>query len=127
MRADLKTNQPESLKRRRLHNRHVFCRLQTGTCDNRPCTRSDVWFPILYGLTNAFQKVPVVQFFQEAEGISATHKNRIRFLDCTLSIGNVVDRYQVVPHSAQPLSRLVRILVPVVERERYERDSRPAF
>src|SRR5882724_1737135 len=123
MGADLKTDQPESLKRRRLHDRHVFRRLQTWTCDDRPCTRSDVWFPILYGMTNHFQKIPIVQFFQKAEGISATHKNRIRFLDCTLRMGNVVDGHQVVSHIAKPLARLGRVLVSVVQRKRHEGDS----
>src|SRR6266404_450580 len=122
MGADLKTDQPESLKRRRLHNRHVFCRLQTGTCDDRPCTRSDVWFPILYGMTNAFQKIPVVESFQEAEGISTTHKNRVRFPDCTLRMGDVVDGHQVVSHLAKPRARLGPVLVSVAKRKRHEGD-----
>src|SRR5437868_2272249 len=114
MRADLKTDQPESLKRRWLHDRHVFRSLQTGTCDDRPCARSNVWFPILYGVTNDLPKIPVVEFFQEAEGISATHKNRIRFVDCALRIGNVVDGHQLVSHLEKPLPRLGCVLVTVV-------------
>src|SRR4029077_13839413 len=102
VRADLKIHQPESVKGTRLHDRHVFGRLQAGTSNDRSGTRSYIGFATSYLVTNDVPKLPVVKAFQQPKCIPTTNKDRVRFLDYTLWMGNIMDRDEVAPHLIEP-------------------------
>src|SRR5262245_13328856 len=121
--ADLKADERQSVKRRRLHYRHILRRFERRARDNRTGARSNVGNAFSYLPANWCQQVKVIKPFQQTKGIATSDEHSFGCFYCLLRVRGFMNGVERISHRFHALVYQCGISVAVVLRKGHEQKT----